>query len=141
MTIDSKTLPALARLLLAAIFVISGIQKIAAPEMTQGYIAAMGLPFPVLAYLGAIVVELGGGLLLLAGFKTRPVAVVLALFSVATALIFHAALADPNQFVHFLKNLAIAGGLLQVAAFGAGGFSLDGLIGRGTKATDRPALT
>jgi putative oxidoreductase len=141
MTIDSKTLPALARLLLAAIFVISGIQKIAAPEMTQGYIAAMGLPFPFLAYLGAVIVEVGGGVLLLLGLRTRPVAAVLALFSVATALIFHADLADPNQLVHFLKNLAIAGGMLQVAAFGAGGFSLDGLTGRGTKAADRPALT
>jgi putative oxidoreductase len=141
MTHDTRTLPALARLLIASLFLISGLQKLAAPEMIQGYIAAVGLPLPFLAYLVALVVEIGGGLLLLAGLRTRPVAAALALFTIATALLFHRGVADPNQLVHFLKNLAIAGGLLQVAAFGAGGFSLDGLFARATGTGDRPALT
>lgn len=138
MSIDTRTLPALGRLLLAVIFIVSGLQKIAAPEMTQGYIEAVGLPLPFLAYLAAVVVEVGGGLLLLAGLRTRAVATVLAVFTIATGLIFHLDIADPNQLVHFLKNLAIAGGLLQVAAFGAGSLSLDALLARGT---NRQALT
>lgn len=74
--------------------------------------------------------EVLGGLLLIAGYRTRLVALALAGFAVATALTFHTALADPNQMFHFLKNLAVAGGLLQVAAFGAGPFSLDARRGR-----------
>ena len=120
-----KAMPLVGRVLLAAIFVLSGVGKIFAPEATQGYIAHAGLPFPQLAFLGAVVAELGGGLLLAVGYKTRLAAIVLAAFAVATALIFHSALGDQNQFIHFLKNFAIAGGLLQVAAFGAGRLSLD----------------
>ena len=70
-------------------------------------------------------VELGGGLLLIAGLRARPVAVALALFSLAAAAFFHANFADQNQMIHFLKNVMIAGGLLQIAAFGAGAFSID----------------
>jgi putative oxidoreductase len=113
------------RVLLAAIFVLSGLGKIFAPEATQGYIASAGLPFPQLAFVAAVAVEIGGGLLLAVGYKTRLAAIVLAVFSVATALIFHSAVGDQNEFIHLLKNLAIAGGLLQVAAFGAGALSLD----------------
>lgn len=69
--------------------------------------------------------ELVGSVLLGLGYRTRLVAALLAAYAVATALIFHHALADQNQLFHFLKNLAMAGGLLQVVAFGAGAFSLD----------------
>ena len=124
-----KALPAVGRLLLAAIFIISALGKLAAPGITQGYIASAGLPFPVLSYAGAVLVELGGGLMLLLGLRTRFAAIVLAIFSIVAAAIFHHALGDQNQFVHFMKNLAIAGGLLQVAAFGAGSFSLDNRAG------------
>ncbi len=117
---------AAARALLAALFIVSGIQKVFAPAMIQGYIASAGLPVPSLIYVITIVIEVGAGALLLVGFRTRLMAGVLAAFTVAAALIFHRALGDPNQFVHFLKNLAIAGGLLHVAAVGAGAFSLDG---------------
>jgi putative oxidoreductase len=120
-----KAIPLVGRVLLAAIFVLSGVGKIFAPEATQGYIAHAGLPFPQLAFLGAVLIEVAGGLLLAVGYKTRLAAIVLAVFSVATALIFHGAIGDQNQFIHLLKNLAIAGGLLQVVAFGAGPFSLD----------------
>jgi putative oxidoreductase len=117
---------AAARVLLAALFLVSGVEKVFAPAMIQGYIASAGLPLPSLVYVITIVIEVGAGALLLVGFRTRLMAGVLAAFTVAAALIFHRALGDPNQFVHFLKNLAIAGGLLHVAAVGAGAFSLDG---------------
>ncbi len=117
--------PAVGRLLMSLIFILSGISKLAAPAATIGYIASTGLPLATLGFAAAVIVELGGGLLLLAGYQTRIVAVVLAAFSIVTALVFHHALADQNQMIHFLKNFAMAGGLLQVAAFGAGSFSLD----------------
>jgi putative oxidoreductase len=122
---NTTALPLTGRLLMAAIFLMSGIGKIAAPAATIGYISAMGLPFPELALAGAIGIEVAGGLLLVLGLYTRPVALALAGFSIATGLIFHSALADQNQMIHLLKNLAMAGGLLQVAAFGAGSLSLD----------------
>ena len=117
--------PLAARLLLSAIFLISGFGKLVAPSATIGLIASVGLPFPQLGYVGAVALELIGGSLLVVGYRTRYVALAFAAFSIATALIFHNALADQNQFIHFLKNLALAGGLLHVAAFGAGPFSLD----------------
>ncbi len=123
--INTAYLPLAARLLMAAIFVLSGIGKIANPAATIGYINAMGLPFPELALAGAIGVEVIGGLLLVAGFYTRPVALALAAFSIVTGLVFHSAVGDQNQMIHLMKNLAMAGGLLQIAAFGAGTLSLD----------------
>ncbi|KPH01870.1 LysR family transcriptional regulator [Pseudomonas sp. RIT-PI-q] len=113
------------RVLLSVIFILSGFSKLAAPAMMIGYIGSVGLPFPQLALALAVVVEIAGGLALILGFRARAVASVLALFSVFTALAFHSALADQNQFIHFFKNIAMAGGLLQVVAFGAGRFSLD----------------
>jgi putative oxidoreductase len=122
---SATALPLAGRLLMALIFVFSAVGKIAAPAATMGYIAAMGLPFPALALTGAIAVELVGGLLLAFGLYTRATALVLAVFSVVTAVLFHGAIGDQNQLIHLLKNLAMAGGLLQVVAFGAGALSLD----------------
>lgn len=122
----SQNIAALAgRVLLAAIFILSGASKLADPAGTIGYIASAGLPLPQLAFVGAAAVELLGGLALVLGYRTRYAALALAFFSLAAALAFHSALADQNQFIHFFKNIAMAGGLLQVAAFGAGRFSLD----------------
>jgi putative oxidoreductase len=122
---QTNTIAALGRLLLALLFIFSGLGKIMAPEGTQGYIASVGLPLPMLSYLLAIVVEIGGGILLVLGFQTRIVSLVLAAFTLATALVFHNNFGDQNQMIHFLKNISIVGGLLQVTAFGAGSFSLD----------------
>jgi putative oxidoreductase len=113
------------RVLIGVLFFMSGLSKIAAPAATQGYIAAMGLPAPELSYFGAIAVEVLGSLLLITGFRVRAVAIGMALFTLATALVFHRNFADQNQMIHFMKNIAIIGGLLQVAAFGGGRFSLD----------------
>ena len=121
----NSVLPLVGRILLAVIFIISGLGKIAAPEATQGYIASVGLPAPLLGYLAAIAIELGGGVLLLAGYRTRVAAAGLAVFSIVSALVFHSAFGDQNQLIHFLKNLAMAGGLIQVVAFGAGAYSID----------------
>jgi putative oxidoreductase len=119
------TLPVIGRILLAAIFVLSGFGKLMAPAATIAYIQSTGLPFATLGLVIAIAVELGGGLLLAAGYKTRLVAAVLAAFSIVTGLAFHHAIGDQNQMIHLLKNFAMAGGLLQVAAFGAGAYSID----------------
>ncbi|MDW3685437.1 DoxX family protein [Cupriavidus sp. CV2] len=115
----------LGRVLVSAIFLLSGASKLAAPAAMIGYIQSVGLPLPQVALAIAIVVEVAGGLALVLGYRTRLVAAVLAVFSVATALAFHANLADQNQFIHFFKNIAMAGGLLQIAVYGAGRFSLD----------------
>jgi putative oxidoreductase len=110
---------------LSLIFVLSGIAKISAYAGTQQYMAAAGVPGFLLPFV--IALEVGGGLAILAGVFTRQAAVALALFSVASALLFHANLADQNQFIHFMKNLAIAGGFLALAANGAGAISVDAL--------------
>ena len=113
------------RVLLSAIYLISGLSKLAAPAATIGYITSAGLPFAPLGLAIAVVVEILGGAALIVGYRTRFVAAVLAAFTVATALGFHSNLADQGQFIHFFKNIAMTGGLLQVVAFGAGRFGLD----------------
>jgi putative oxidoreductase len=113
------------RVLIAAIFVMSGFGKVAAPAATLAYMKAAGLPLAPLGLAVAALIELGGGIALALGYRTRLVATVLAAFAIVTALVFHSALADQNQLIHFFKNIAMAGGLLQVAAFGGGRLSLD----------------
>lgn len=122
--------PTAGRVLLAAIFILSGLSKLSAPAATIGFIESVGLPFPALAYAGAVGLEVLGGIALIVGFQTRLVAAAMALFSIVTAAAFHGDLADQNQFIHFFKNVAMAGGLLQIVAFGAGRFSIDAKFGR-----------
>jgi putative oxidoreductase len=121
----TRYLPFAGRLLIGLPFAMSGLSKLGAYGPTTHMIEAAGLPVPVLAFVVAVAVELGGGLLLIAGWQTRLVALALVLFSFATAMSFHSNFADQNQMIHFLKNVMIAGGLLQIVAFGAGAFSLD----------------
>jgi putative oxidoreductase len=120
---DSAT--AAGRLLLAGLFLASGLAKLGAAAGTIAYISSVGLPFPTLLYALAVAAEVGGGVLLLVGFKARAAAVALAVFSVAAAVLFHSQFSDQNQMIHFMKNLAIAGGLLALFASGAGRFSVD----------------
>jgi putative oxidoreductase len=115
----------LGRVLLSAIYLLSGLSKLTAPAATIGYIASAGLPFAPLGLAVAVAVEVLGGAALIVGYRTRIVAAVMAVFTVATALAFHNNLADQGQFIHFFKNIAMTGGLLQVVAFGAGRFGLD----------------
>lgn len=123
-----KFLPLVGRVLIGAPFVMSGLSKLAAYTATVGYIGAVGLPLPPLAFLMAVLIELGGGLLLLSGYRVRFASLVMAVFCIATAVFFHRNLADQNQMIHFLKNVMMAGGLLQITYFGAGAFSLDGRV-------------
>ena len=125
MTTSTRYLPFIGRLLIGLPFAMSGLGKLAAYAATTAYISAVGLPAAPLAFAAAVATELGGGLLLIAGVRTRFVAAVLALFSLATAFAFHNHFADQNQMIHFLKNVMMAGGLLQIVAFGAGAFSVD----------------
>lgn len=139
-TVTSAALLA-GRILLATIFLVSGFGKLAQAQGTIGYIASVGLPAPTLAYAGAVITELGGGLLLIFGFQTRVVAAILAGFSLVSAVLFHNGLGDQNQLFHFLKNIAMAGGLLQVVAVGAGRFSVDAArkVGAGLTSFSRVA--
>jgi putative oxidoreductase len=113
------------RVFMAAIFLLSGAAKVADPTSTLGYIGSAGLPFPKVALGIAILMELVGGLLLLVGYRTKFIAAALAVFTLTAAFGFHFQLADQNQFIHFFKNVAIAGGLLQVFAFGGGRFGVE----------------
>jgi putative oxidoreductase len=115
----------LGRVLLSAIYLLSGLSKLTAPAATIGYIASAGVPFAPLGLAIAVAVELLGGAALIVGYRTRIVAAVMAVFTLATALAFHNNLADQGQFIHFFKNIAMTGGLLQIVAFGAGRFGLD----------------
>jgi putative oxidoreductase len=125
MTGIQNYLPFVGRILIALIFLWSGFGKIMDPAGTIGYISSVHLPLPQLGYVLALVVELAGGALLVVGFKTRIVATALAVFTLAAALAFHNNFSDFNQMIHFMKNISMAGGLLQVVAFGGGALSLD----------------
>ena len=114
-----------ARVMLAALFILAGVNKLGGMEGTVGYIAAMGLPLPELVYIGTVALEIGAGLMLAVGFKARYAAAALGIFSVLAALIFHNDFAQQSEMTAFLKNLAIAGGMFAIAAFGPGRFSLD----------------
>ena len=111
------------RLLLAQLFILSGVSKVTGYAAAQGYMAAKGLPGALLPLV--ILLELGGGLALVIGFQTRLIALALALFSVAAAFIFHFVPSDAGQMINFMKNLSIAGGLLIVAQTGATGLAVD----------------
>jgi len=124
------TLALVGRILIAYLFIPAGIGKLMGFGGTVGYITSAGLPLPEVAAAIAIIVELGLGIALLLGFKTRWTAIVMAIFTVATALFFHKYWSAPEamkmmQQINFNKNIAIAGGLLALAAFGPGRFSID----------------
>ena len=127
--------PFVGRLMIGLPFAMSGLSKLGAYSATTGMISAAGLPFPPLAFAVAAATELGGGLFLIAGYRTRYVAAALAVFSLATAISFHANFADQNQMIHFLKNVMMAGGLLQIVAFGAGALSIDNRRAKGDEIT------
>ena len=118
------------RILLAAMFLMAGYGKIGGFAGTVGYIGSVGLPAPQVLAAAAVVVELVGGALLLIGWKARWAALALAGFTVMASVLFHNYWAMPAaqqmmQQLMFTKNFAVAGGLLMVAALGAGGWSVD----------------
>ena len=118
------------RLLLAVLFLPAGIGKITGFAGTVGYIASVGLPMPTVAAIIALIVEIAGGLALIAGFGTRFAAVALAVFTLVASFFFHNywALPADQQLIPqllFLKNIAVVGGLLTLAAWGPGAWSVD----------------
>jgi putative oxidoreductase len=122
---NTQYLPFAGRLLIGGIFLLSGLGKLTTYGATTAAISAVGLPFAPLGFVVAVGVELGLGALLLIGYRARPAALALAIWCVVTAIFFHRNFADQNMFIHFMKNLMIAGGLLQIVHFGAGGLSVD----------------
>lgn len=120
----NATLSLLGRLGLSLIFIISGWGKIAGFAATQQYMEATGVPGALLPLV--IVLELGGGLAILAGVFTRWVALALAGFSLLAGVLFHGQLGDPMQAIVFWKNVAMAGGFVLLAANGPGALSVDG---------------
>lgn len=115
------------RVFIAMIFVVAGYGKLGAGYAgTAGYMESVGVPGMLLPLV--IALELGGGLLIIAGFQTRIAAFLLAGFSLLSALLFHTDFADPMQSILFMKNIAIAGGFLFLVVHGAGKFSVDGKL-------------
>jgi putative oxidoreductase len=119
---------ATARMLMALIFILSGLSKLGAADAVRGYMEAMGVPGLLL--WPTIVFEIGAGLLVALGYRTRVVALLLAGFCLLSAGIFHHQFADQVQMIMFLKNISMAGGFLLLAAVGPGSFGLDARFGR-----------
>lgn len=126
----NDTLMLLGRILIAVIFVHGGYDKALHADATIGYIVKANLPVPTLAWMVAVFVELVVGLAVLFGLFTRVSALGLAAWCIVTGLIYHSDFALPGMQIQLTKNLAMAGGLLYVVAFGGGAFSLDALLRR-----------
>mgnify|MGYP003386302896 FL=1 len=125
-----KPLTLIGRVLLAALFLPAGLSKIGGFAGTVGYIGSKGLPMAEVTAVIAILVEVGGGLALIAGVGTRLAALALAVFTLVATFVFHNywVLPAETQMVQqlmFFKNIAVVGGLWTLAAWGAGGWSLD----------------
>lgn len=126
---SASTIALIGRVLLAAMFVLAGIDKISGFEGTAGYIASVGLPFSEVLTVLTIVVEIGAGLALIVGFQVRIAALLLAGFTLAASVLFHNYWAMPAEQAYvqqlmFMKNISVAGGLLMIVALGGGSFSL-----------------
>ncbi|NGO52522.1 DoxX family protein [Allomesorhizobium camelthorni] len=127
--VNNAALIAVGRVLLSLIFILAGYAKLTGIAGTAGWFGSIGLPFPTVVAVLVGLLELFGGLAILVGFQTRLAAIALALFTIAATLIAHLDFADQVQLLFFQKNLAIAGGLAVLAAFGAGALSVDGRRG------------
>jgi putative oxidoreductase len=127
--------PLIGRILLSMVFLLSGIEKVAMFSMMAGYAAAKGLPMPTVAIGVAAAIEILGGLAILTGFQTKLASWLLFLFLIPTTLLFHnfwamSGMEKMDNMGHFLKNLAIMGGLLILAVNGAGAYAVDSSAGK-----------
>ena len=128
---SNRYLPLLGRVLIGAPFILSGLGKLAAHDATVGYIGSAGLPLPQVGWLIAVVMEFFAGLALVIGFYTRPLALLMALYTLATALVAHhfwtmADAARMENAINFYKNISIMGGLVLLSVTGPGKYSIDG---------------
>jgi putative oxidoreductase len=114
----------LGRVLMSAIFIWAGYGKAMAPTVTMAGFAHVGLPLPGVAYALALAIEIGFGIMFLIGFRTRLAGLVLAGWCVATAMVAHYHPENHDAMIHFMKNICMAGGFLQVVAFGGGGLGV-----------------
>ncbi len=117
--------PLIGRVLISAIFLVAGVEKILQPAATQQHMAQYGMPLTGLFLVIAIIFEVVGGLSILLGYKARWGAIALIIFLIPATLIFHTNFSDQTQVIMSMKNLAIIGGLFMVAYFGPGPLSLD----------------
>lgn len=131
MNASDRVMPLIGRILISVIFILSGLMKLESWSSSAAFLAMKHFPIPSAMLVGAIIVEVLGGLCLLLGFKARIAAFIMFLYLIPTTIVFHnfwamqgAARADNH--IHFLKNLPIMGGLLMVAAYGPGKLSVDG---------------
>ena len=123
MMFPQDALALLARALMSWFFIVEGVLKMQTYSGVLGYMAGFGVPGSLLPFV--IALEVAGGLAVLAGLYTRQAALALAAFCALTAVLFHGAVGDANEFIHFGKNLTMAGGFLALAALGPGRWSLD----------------
>jgi putative oxidoreductase len=127
---STSIVPLFARILLSVVFILGGIGKIFAFSLEEGFLAAKHFPLPAVALGIALIIELVGGLAILAGMRTKFTAWIVFLYMIPTTFLFHNFWAMQgadrlDAMIHFEKNLAIMGGLLLLAAFGAGAYSVD----------------
>ena len=113
------------RVLFASLFLVFGYRMLTAYPGAVRYMSSLGVPTPSLFVVIAIVVEIGGGLLIVVGYQTRAVAFLIGVYTLVAAFIGHFQFGDPNQFQHFMKNIALVGGSLALVACGGGAYSLD----------------
>lgn len=125
MTGVQPLLALLGRILIAAVFLWAGHEKVTAFDANVAYAAAAGMPFPQVAIVLGAIIELPGSVLLILGYRVRLVAFIMAGFAIVTALIFHRNFGNFEEMNNFMKDLSIAGGLLQIVVFGGGAYSLD----------------
>jgi putative oxidoreductase len=126
-------LPLLGRILIALIFVLAGINKLGSIDATAANMASHGIPYAGYLVWGVVALELVGGIMLIVGLLTRPIAAALFFYTLALAVLFHpywtfAGAAARTQHAYFYEHLAMMGGMLFVVAFGAGPLSIDALI-------------
>ena len=112
------------RAMMSALFLWSGYEKLVAAAELDRYFTSLGLPLPDLVRLFAAAVEIGGGLAVLLGFQTRIAAAGLAIWCIATALVGHTNFVSADEQIQFMKNVAMSGGLIFIAAFGPGAYAL-----------------
>jgi putative oxidoreductase len=130
MTTNQNAMALIGRVLLALMFLLTGIGKIGGFTGTVAYISSVNLPLPSVLAAGSLVLEIVAGIALIVGYKTRWAALALALFTIAAAVLFHNFWAMPPdkqmmQQVIFMKNMAVTGGLLMLALAGPGAWSVD----------------